>query len=236
MAQRLTDKQVAWLKQATPEQVEAFIVQGDPDSVTLYNFTTHEETHAPTLRGLRLSGSYKTEQEAYAEAVSFKKKLQAKDLPALDTSDGSVHHQNARVMGEADQAGLGTCLEVVFHLGTMWPCDVGSFDSFKDKFLDDLDMAVKDLGKSMGLKKSLLAYAKEVGDYEAFREFCFDNGLHGFLAQARTPVRHEQGHFSWGRTTSKWFYAETFEDLWAQARKWGEKIYKDTEKKQKATA
>lgn len=52
---------------------------------------------------------------------------------------------------------------------------------------------------------------------EIILEDILNKQRYGFFAKVSTPVRSENGSYSWGHYTSKWIYAETVEELFEKA-------------------
>ncbi|MDY0164638.1 hypothetical protein [Desulfobotulus sp.] len=138
-----------------------------------------------------------------------------------------VKMTSKQIAGEFEGRSLRA--ETIIHIGSMlageWP------ESAKDAFSYDWDDVFLDLGLKNEAEVGL-----EWNEYEEISQFLWDNGKSGFLVQFATPIPENftaRGHSgSWGYYTTKWIYAETYEDACAAAMKWQDEYIEKKRKQQ----
>lgn len=211
---RLSPKQQDWLEAANPEEFQAWMVKGEPDAVEMISRKDHTTYWGPTLRGVRITGSYGTYEEARKVAEDLKAEWLQEQLPELDEIKLGIGTDNFAVADDADQACIR--LSVCYHLGAALAAGEPSYE-FEHDLLDDLDEIRRDVPEF-----ATLSNEEGLSAFERLSEYCFDQGTLGFLLKVDSPVLTSNS-FSWGLTNSYWAYGETFEEAWEKALTWGRK-------------
>ena len=102
-------------------------------------------------------------------------------------------------------------------------------DVLEEKFIDYL--AVEDIVEVFSGMPGYVLEALEQGNRgcaEVFAEWLVDSRKFGFLVHMETPVMqpHPGGScsYTWGRFTSRWFYADTLDQAFEKGFAWVESV------------
>lgn len=225
---RMTNKQKAWFKQATEEEKLSFLANAkEADFGQLLNREQNKVFYAPFIRGVHIDEVYETAKAALDRGNDLINEYRAMpDRVALDEVALGIDGANIRVAESLEDQTLR--FDRVIYLGgcvqqDAWP------DALRDFVEEDLDdHAMKTLLTDLPFMKEVVEALDEndaEGAREIFNEEVYRNSTFGFLVNVSQPVfsYHDESSasFSWGYTTSAWFYGENMQEITEKAVAWG---------------
>ena len=225
---RLNKTQIDWFSHAEPKERDIFLAGGEAGAIELTGFDGEIKVWAPAIRG-HIVGEPKTsieEAKEYARhrlgplqarAVLYGSQLDEHAL-GIDGWNGNAYQQ-----AQNEQLKLGK----IIHLGS-------ALAQCEDSLTEELETTLTSIiGQNrVQLEHHLPLWMLDPEDEDpetgprAFIEACARDQSYGFLVEAVTPVpqmfyqNFEEGIGDWSYTARYWFYDETIERIWEQARAW----------------
>ncbi|WP_067517718.1 hypothetical protein [Endozoicomonas ascidiicola] len=221
--QRLSKKQINWFKSATAKERDSFLAHGEAGAIELLDANGMMKVYAPAIRGHIVGEPKPSREEAthYAEVRLHPLQVRAvlNDVRLDEKALGiegfhSLFVQQAR----GDFLKLETILPELAHCEQTLPVTL----------LLELQSIIGENRKELEeyLPLWLLDEEEETPEQgqKNFLDVITRDQVFGFLVYATTPIPQvfngQEVHGTWDYTTGWWFYDETIERIWAQARAW----------------
>ena len=222
---RLNKQQINWFKNATSRQRDAFLAKGDPGAIELLDAEGLKKVYAPTIRGVIIGEPKASFDEAcdYAEVRLLPLQIRALSGEQVDEHALGIDGFHSQFVQQA--RGELLKLEHIIHLGSeLAHCE----QIIPDRLLQNLQSIVGENRSALEEYLPLWLLDEEEEDTEQGQKHFLDviarDQVFGFLAYATTPIpmvfNGQDVHGSWTYTTGWWFYDETIERIWSQARAW----------------
>jgi len=208
----LTRNQSRWFSTATKDERLAFMAKGKAHCAQMMNRYTGEIVFSPFVRGIRLSGSFKTHDEAIAEAEQFLSEIEP--VLTLDEKALGITGECASQMELCEEYDISIC--DVVHIGSLMVTE-----SLNDKE-DFVDLFLSDYGCNLNHHYSVKEIMPEehTDDVHDLQDHFYSIGVFGFALQVSKSVE-------FGRQL-EWFYAETFDEAFSMAVEWAKEIDGET--------
>ncbi|AMO55968.1 hypothetical protein GZ77_07310 [Endozoicomonas montiporae] len=205
-----------------------FLAAGEAGAIELMGFDGEIKVFAPTIRG-QIIGEPKTcRKEAESHARHRLGPLQARALlygTRLDEHALGIDGWNGKSHGQAKEEQLQ--LGQIIHLGSV-------LAQYEDRLDRELERTLTGITGQNRVQLEhhlpLWLLDPEEEDPEtgskAFLEACARDQSYGLLVEAITPVPqvflddYKVSVGDWSYTARYWFYDETIERIWEQARAW----------------
>ena len=228
---KTTFNQQQWFKNATIEELSAFISKGVPDSIqSIITLDKGSQSgnyiYRPLVRGVIVTNDgYPTHSEAVAAAAQVIQDLQKQDLPILDEEALGITSKNLDLVAEIE-GGHEWAIENTIHIASQ---TLHLSETFLEFFIDfDADFIHKAFAGEISEKATRwLNDMLDADDVtrDDVSEFIHEFKLYGWFLQAAKPVvtpcgDGESCHYSWGYYSTQWIYAETYELALDKARVW----------------
>jgi len=204
----LTRNQSKWFSTATKDERLAFMAKGDAHCAQMMNRDTGDIVFAPFVRGIRLSGSFKTHDEAIAEAEKFLSEIEP--AVTLDEKSLGITGECTSQMELCEEYDIRIC--DVVHIGSLMVTEgLNDKEDFLDLFLSDYGC---DLNHHSSIKE--IMPEEEIEDVYDMQDHFYNIGVFGFALQVSKSVE-------FGRQL-EWFYAETFDEAFGMAVEWAKEM------------
>ncbi len=234
--QRTTPNQTKWFEQVTNKEQQAFLSKGPAHINNYFNIENFTQSFAPYVRGVRVGSPLPDAEEALEKAEAFLQMLQEKeDLPVLDERSLGI---DGACIAQADSCYERTLrIEGVLHIGSLLVTEAfenNYFDGLLEAFIETLSESGPQIHSS--LKDYSLNLTNEdtydIGDFaEAIAEKFMMANAKGFAINACVPVKTYDSDTSyssgWGYTHYTWVYGESFEEAFAHAEEWADRMDKE---------
>ncbi|RKW31158.1 MAG: hypothetical protein D8B42_04485 [Kingella sp. (in: b-proteobacteria)] len=218
--------QTEWLKNASKEEKIAFVIKGELEICTAFDFENDKRKYAPFARDVGIGGYFDTPEAAkqYGEKWLAEQRNNT-DLPILD--------EEALGIATTNQDLAAQFAEKHFHLVKIIHLAAQNDDLCDDleEFIEEMDVSDAEI---FPLPPKQAAYLRDMvkdDERDEIYPLLCDNGLHGWLVLIEQPVITDGTpdcySSSWGYTYYKWLYAESYEGVLKKAQEWSEQTAKN---------
>lgn len=223
---RLNQKQIEWISKASYDERMAFLMKGPAHVADTFYPDSGEMAYLPMIRGVVAGAATDTSDEALQVAERQLKEIRNQypdQPPVIDEDALGISTTNYELLELCDEAHIN--FEKVIHLGAKLGAGVDHDDEL-DEFIEDVYEPV--MRGTLVDKLPFLADI-ELDEQDDLREVLLASLALGFLVCASTPVPNFRSSdsctFSWGHTTYRWFYGETFQEAARQAAHWAHQYW-----------
>ena len=218
--------QTEWLKNASKEEKIAFVIKGELEICTAFDFENDKRKYAPFARDVGIGGYFDTPEAAkqYGEKWLAEQRNNT-DLPILD--------EEALGIATTNQDLAAQFAEKHFHLVKIIHLAAQNDDLCDDleDFIEEMDISDAEI---FPLSPQQATYLRDIindDERDEIYPLLCDNGLHGWLVLIEQPVITDGTpdcySSNWGYTHCKWLYAESYEGVLKNAQEWSERTIQD---------
>ncbi|WP_257293665.1 hypothetical protein [Endozoicomonas sp. YOMI1] len=223
---RLNKQQIDWFKDATARERDTFLAKGEAGAIELLDADGMMKVYAPAIRGHIIGEPKASFDEArhYAEVRLHPLQIRANlNGEPVDEHALGITGFHGEFVQQAREENLR--FKQIIHLGSELAHCNGLLPAH---LLETLQSIVGENREQLQEHLPLFLLDEEEEDGHVgqlgFNDSVAKDQAYGFLVCAETPVpqvfNREQAIGDWDYTATWWFYDETIERIWAQARAW----------------